>query len=112
MTEQERLRKIHLNEQTWRHLREWKPAMQLALGDRGYLEDDAALLKGLCSYVLIRMELEDAKEADALKADVELTTLKRRQDSLVCQKDSHCDLCENNTECFDLGGKINKLENE
>jgi hypothetical protein len=105
------MNKVHLEEQLWRHLREWRETMQDVCAGRADPEDAASLLKGLSSYVLIRQDLEDEKEAEELKIDIELTSMRRRVDLLVCQKDLECDRCENEIECSDLCNEIDKLEN-
>jgi hypothetical protein len=110
MTEQDRIRKIHLNEQTWRHFREWRETMYQVLDNCADHEDSAALLKGLCSYVLIRMELEDSEVEEELKTEIKIASMKKSLNLLTCH--TECDSCDHEEECGTLADAIDKLENE
>jgi hypothetical protein len=89
--------RLHLEEQLWRHIRDFRGDMKQVVAGITH-PDDAALLKGLCSYILIRMELEEIKSAQ------------ESLDLLVCHKDLDCSRCENEEECFTLTEKIDELE--
>ena len=101
------IKRLHLEEQLWRHLREWREDMERVI-DGTAEPDNAALLKGLCSYVLIRMELEDSEREEELKTEVKLASMKKSLDLLICL--TACDSCEHEEECSTLIDAIDKLE--
>lgn len=56
----EQIRRLHLEEQTWRHIREFRGDIEKILMDVPG-PDKEVILRGLCSYVLMRMDSEDLK---------------------------------------------------
>lgn len=71
---------------------------------------DESIVRAVTGYVLARMHLEDSKMEEEREIVIELVTLKRSLDLLVCL--AECDSCGHEEECYALTEAIDKLENE